>query len=398
MGAMVYQPMPPPAPTPPAPVDKNKEIVADLCKIIERQSQEIASLRQPGQNSGAPAASGTSDAIPVTELNVREGSMIPPAAYASVPASAGTSEAEPVQYGMTAEQAAHAAMAAAYHSQVMASAHGYAMSGLEVRCEPPRTRSRCLGPPPERGGGLSATPDARTTTTGSASVRAGPSPVTPHSRPPTPNSAPPDSFAALHQALTAAAGAHTDGVGQHHYMWKPGHPPLDYLKRKITKPRKPRSHTPPPEDPNRVCLSCGTSSTPKWRCGMTLCNACGLRSAKKPVPPHSAAPTAAAVPAGLPGVPVADPYAVGTAVPTAMPTAMPTAPPDHNATIAAGWHGYPHGGAVGVLPVRVALAGLLYAMCPHPHSEGSVPAHLLRALARLHADGALPRRRWASPT
>jgi len=31
----------------------------------------------------------------------------------------------------------------------------------------------------------------------------------------------------------------------------------------------------------RKCLSCGTSETPKWRCGMTLCNACGLRTAKR---------------------------------------------------------------------------------------------------------------------
>lgn len=31
----------------------------------------------------------------------------------------------------------------------------------------------------------------------------------------------------------------------------------------------------------RVCLLCGTKETPKWRCGNTLCNACGLRCSKK---------------------------------------------------------------------------------------------------------------------
>jgi len=31
----------------------------------------------------------------------------------------------------------------------------------------------------------------------------------------------------------------------------------------------------------RACTACGTTDTPKWRCGMTLCNACGLRTAKE---------------------------------------------------------------------------------------------------------------------
>lgn len=31
----------------------------------------------------------------------------------------------------------------------------------------------------------------------------------------------------------------------------------------------------------RQCRNCGTTTTPKWRCGMTLCNACGLRSIKR---------------------------------------------------------------------------------------------------------------------
>jgi len=32
------------------------------------------------------------------------------------------------------------------------------------------------------------------------------------------------------------------------------------------------------------CTACGTTQTPKWRCGMTLCNACGLRNAKRYTP------------------------------------------------------------------------------------------------------------------
>ena len=42
-----------------------------------------------------------------------------------------------------------------------------------------------------------------------------------------------------------------------------------------TKPKpKPEPATPP------HCHSCGGTETPKWRCGMTLCNACGVRYRK----------------------------------------------------------------------------------------------------------------------
>lgn len=45
-------------------------------------------------------------------------------------------------------------------------------------------------------------------------------------------------------------------------------------------------HPPPPpaanpDAPVRRCMACGTTETPKWRCSMTLCNACGLRNAKR---------------------------------------------------------------------------------------------------------------------
>ena len=47
---------------------------------------------------------------------------------------------------------------------------------------------------------------------------------------------------------------------------------------------KPLKDKGPEMDANGVerrCLVCGTTETPKWRCGMTLCNACGLRNAKR---------------------------------------------------------------------------------------------------------------------
>lgn len=53
--------MAPPAPPPAAPPGpaQNKGLVADLCKIIERQSQEIASLVQNRPGSSAAAAAVT---------------------------------------------------------------------------------------------------------------------------------------------------------------------------------------------------------------------------------------------------------------------------------------------------------------------------------------------------
>jgi len=45
---------------------------------------------------------------------------------------------------------------------------------------------------------------------------------------------------------------------------------------------KPSNSSELPDGTLRQCEACGTTDTPKWRCGMTLCNACGLRSAKRP--------------------------------------------------------------------------------------------------------------------
>ncbi|KAL1526622.1 hypothetical protein AB1Y20_015326 [Prymnesium parvum] len=52
------------------------------------------------------------------------------------------------------------------------------------------------------------------------------------------------------------------------------------VARKVAKQRKHRVSS-ISDETTRVCTVCGTSSTPKWRCGTKLCNACGLRVMKK---------------------------------------------------------------------------------------------------------------------
>ena len=46
--------------------------------------------------------------------------------------------------------------------------------------------------------------------------------------------------------------------------------------------KKPRLGPEMDETGNRQCVACGTTQTPKWRCGMTLCNACGLDALRYP--------------------------------------------------------------------------------------------------------------------
>ena len=64
--------------------------------------------------------------------------------------------------------------------------------------------------------------------------------------------------------------------------------------KKGTKP--PRARAPPPPKPAKPkpepatpphCHSCGATETPKWRCGMTLCNACGLRASESRKSKHN---------------------------------------------------------------------------------------------------------------
>ena len=60
--------------------------------------------------------------------------------------------------------------------------------------------------------------------------------------------------------------------------------PLEHRTRGLAD-RRPRGRPPRPtpydDDGIRKCAACGTTSTPKWRCAMTLCNACGLRNSKR---------------------------------------------------------------------------------------------------------------------
>jgi hypothetical protein len=61
-------------------------------------------------------------------------------------------------------------------------------------------------------------------------------------------------------------------------------------------PKPPRARVPPPPKPAKPkpepatpphCHSCGATETPKWRCGMTLCNACGLRASESRKSKHN---------------------------------------------------------------------------------------------------------------
>lgn len=87
---------------------------------------------------------------------------------------------------------------------------------------------------------------------------------------------------------------------------------------KATKAAPARVLGPPGEASYRQCLRCGTTESPKWRCQMTLCNACGLREshgrgrgAMRPLPvptakpgPRSGLPSASA----RPSLPIAQAY------------------------------------------------------------------------------------------
>ena len=92
-----------------------------------------------------------------------------------------------------------------------------------------------------------------------------------------------DRFSSGLQALTEAA----------HMMPQPA-PPVRAHPYAPAPPSVPVSNV--SGEPRR-CLSCGTTDTPKWRCGMRLCNACGLRNAKRNQPSSLAAAAAAGSPA-----------------------------------------------------------------------------------------------------
>ena len=70
----------------------------------------------------------------------------------------------------------------------------------------------------------------------------------------------------LQQRLAARNGKRCDVMQG--YLWQPN-------------VKKPRLGPEMDETGNRQCVACGTIQTPKWRCGMTLCNACGVRDNRR---------------------------------------------------------------------------------------------------------------------
>jgi len=92
-------------------------------------------------------------------------------------------------------------------------------------------------------------------------------------------------------------------------------------KRDPNKPRKPRA-PPQADDSGRTCTTCGTSVTPKWRCGMTLCNACGLRTSKKAQQVANRQAIANGVDAN--GIPTVPATAIASVMPGMQMGSMPT--------------------------------------------------------------------------
>jgi len=97
------------------------------------------------------------------------------------------------------------------------------------------------------------------------------------------------------EALTVAADGAAVNYPLPHNAWlntwqNPGddayshHNPADAYQQQaaaLEAKNKKRRKEAPANSVGRRCAACGTTETPKWRCAMTLCNACGLLSAKR---------------------------------------------------------------------------------------------------------------------
>eukprot|EP00325_Prymnesiales_sp_UTEX-LB-985_P011801 CAMPEP_0174754618 /NCGR_PEP_ID=MMETSP1094-20130205/105828_1 /TAXON_ID=156173 /ORGANISM="Chrysochromulina brevifilum, Strain UTEX LB 985" /LENGTH=598 /DNA_ID=CAMNT_0015960495 /DNA_START=86 /DNA_END=1882 /DNA_ORIENTATION=+ len=153
-----------------------------------------------------------------------------------------------------------------------------------------------------------------------------------------------------------------------------------------------------------MCIACGVTETPKWRCGMTLCNACGLRNAKHvehggndpgasvPPPParaarqpkaQASAPSAASSSSTLPHlVPMlATPHAGSNS--SAMPplaasyaAPLPNAPP-LDMTWAAAESRVVVAEAEESAPMAIASLESIESQPPHPVSTAELPAQPL---------------------
>lgn len=171
------------------PQSANKGLVADLCKIIERQSQEIASLVQT-QNTG--------------NTNTNFTAAVPPSSTPPVEAPKSPSCTQVVDFEPQCAR--------------------YDDDGSEANADDENVS--------EEDGLLSQT------------------------------------FTCGIEALTAAAVSRGEYDG--------GAAAEAKRPRKLTGTKRECE-----EERVRQCSVCGTTETPKWRCNMTLCNACGLRSAKR---------------------------------------------------------------------------------------------------------------------
>jgi hypothetical protein len=208
-----------------------KDLVADLCKIIERQSQEIAALR-------AERAEKAPFSPPLASKLHPEGSgQTTPSVLASPKPE---DSAETVPLDEDSSETAHSSTDDEPDDGKVPSFS----CGLEVNCIAHRRRPSAPSP------------------------AARPWPLVcalPTSADPSPPAHKPSGAAA--QALTAAAVDSMSG--------DEGGDAMGAIRK------KPRLGPEMDETGNRQCAACGTTQTPKWRCGMTLCNACGLRNAKR---------------------------------------------------------------------------------------------------------------------
>jgi len=186
-----------------------RDLIVELCRIIERQSQEIVAMRQGrSQERGASAP-----VINASEDSRRAGAFDPagPAAYSSL-ASPKDDESPPAPVVYMEEESSETA-----HS----SAEDELADDLE---EAPESHAYSCG------------------------------------------------LAALTAAANDSLSGDDEGSGPEE---------INGVKRKTKRQGGSLSAADMEDSGNRQCVACGTTQTPKWRCGMTLCNACGLRNAKR---------------------------------------------------------------------------------------------------------------------
>mmetsp|Transcript_29178 Transcript_29178/g.56357 ORF Transcript_29178/g.56357 Transcript_29178/m.56357 type:complete len:636 (-) Transcript_29178:1292-3199(-) len=221
-----------------------EDLVADLCKIIEQQSKEIATLREL-----SAGLRGTEAHVKATMQLNQEDKQRAKEAIAAVRADEAANAKQPVQAHVQAQPAVQAkplfAVAAA--------------SPIAATLTPPPPLLTVTSSPRDYSDGCETPPTEDESAERERLALKRPRPQ--------------EFFSGL-DALTAAADTACE---------LPAPAAVD-----ATPLPKPTDAEAPP----RRCRDCGTTNTPKWRCGMTLCNACGLRNVKRNGGPRAtAAPT-----------------------------------------------------------------------------------------------------------